>query len=205
MSKKLYLVLFSFVFLGVNLNLNGMAADPDFEAEYELGSSEVMSQGDEFAYPRSFPRQQTGLARQAIASSYDPAQQTQVMVDKILKRMENLHKLNELLEEYNNDLTLVKNDPKFNEIKPALKEAYDMIASLPFLLSFARGGIDMFKAQVVENLAKKATIKGFELLNDDVEELMDNTFSYADKFIEFLKKFSKHFTENKVIQELLAD
>jgi len=198
MSKKIYLLVLSAVFIGVNLNLDGMAADPHLITQAEANNiSQKLN---------TFPHQSNGVRTSIGGTNHrEHGVAIRVQVEKLLECMENLHMLNDLLEEYNDDLTGVKNDPRFDEIKPALKETYEMLSSIPFLLSIARDGIDMFKAQIEESLAKKATIKGFEEMNEDLQELMDDTFSYSDKFLEFLRKFSKHFVDNKIVQELLAD
>jgi len=129
-------------------------------------------------------------------------QQVEVIVGQVMQK---LQKFNELFEKYKNDLIKIKNDPQFKEIKPILRNAYDMMSSVPFMLQLGNQEIEMLKAKILENLAEKANIVGFEDLNQDIQNLTDNIFVFVDKFIEFLKNLSKHFTQNKIIQELIAD
>ena len=194
MSKKLFLLLISCIFLGVNLNLNSIPTDEGFinDSKTENVTSRKWNPFNMFQAKRPT----LGSAEANLA---------QEMAEKIMNNMEKLNQLMALLMKYNNNLTSVKNDPKFKEIKPVLKEVYSTISSLPFLLSMSNLGIRSAKANIKKSLAKEANIKGFEDINQDVQNFADNIFAFTDKFIEFLKSFSNHFTQNKMIQELIAD
>lgn len=133
------------------------------------------------------------------------AMQTQAALEKMQNNMEKLQKLNSLFQRYKNDIKSIKADPEFNNIKPALKDMYLMILSIPFFLPIASNELKMLETKILDNVAKEAAIPGFEDLNLDTLRLTDNIFAFVDKFVEFLKNFSQHFTENKIIQELIAD
>jgi len=285
MSKKIYLLLFSLIFIFESLNLNAMAADANLITEAEANNTvqnqlQLQTELLRVEKPDNFKERRVGTSPTTLFLDSDgkytgisvaipqvnlnisvpkdakvtelrrsgfmgvkieladgklvnvllpdlntysaqlakpimprnendapqvAAMQTLFIVEKMQKNMDQMGKLNELFEKYANNLTLVKNDPEFKEIKPILKETYSMISSIPFFLSLGGQEIEMLKAKILEDMSKNADLEGFEDLNQDVREFVDHTFIYGDKFLEFLNKFSKDFADNIIIKELLAD